>query len=93
MNIKIILHFTVTFLVAQLIYTFLPDIIGSDPYWGPIIPALIAFTFACMVGIGKELWDKYHDNESIDAGDLTIDFTAAIVWLFLPKVAELMPWM
>jgi hypothetical protein len=93
MKIKIILHFVVTFFLAQVVYTFLPATIGIDPYWGPIIPALIAFSAACLAGIGKELWDKYHDHESIDAGDLTVDVSAAIFWLILPKIAEVMPWM
>lgn len=93
MRTKIILHFVVTYLVADLVYTFLPATIGPDPYWQTIIPALIAFTIACLAGIGKELWDKYHDDESIDPGDLTVDFSAAIFWLLLPRVAELMPWM
>jgi hypothetical protein len=93
MKIKIILHFAVTYLVADFIYNFLPRTIGHDPYWMTMMSPLIAFTVACLVGIGKELWDKYHDHESIDAGDLTVDFTAAIIWLLLPKIGEVMPWM
>ena len=93
MKTKIILHFAVTYLVADFIYNMLPKTIGQDPYWQPLIPYLIAFTAACLVGIGKELWDKYHDKESFDVGDLTVDFTAAIIWLLLPKIGEVMPWM
>lgn len=90
---KIILHFAVTYLVADFIYNFLPVNMGNDLYWQAKIPALIAFALACLAGIGKELWDKYHDHESIDPGDLTVDFTAAIIWLILPRIGEVMPWM
>ena len=93
MRTKIILHFACTYLVADFIYNLLPRTIGSDPYWMSMIPPLIAFALACLAGIGKELWDKYHDGESIDPGDLTIDFTAAIIWLLLPKFGEVLPWM
>ena len=93
MKIKIILHFACTYLVADFIYNLLPVTIGSDQYWMNMISPLIAFALACLAGIGKELWDKYHDHESIDAGDLTVDFTAAIIWLILPRIGEVLPWM
>lgn len=92
MKTKIILHFAVTYLVADLIYHLLPGTIGQDPYWMEILPSLIAFTGACLAGIGKELWDRYHDKEAIDAGDLTVDFTAAIIWLVMPRITEILPW-
>ena len=93
MKTKTLLHILATFFVAQFVREFLPEAIGNDPYWMEILPRLIAFAAACLAGIGKELWDKYHDHESIDAGDLTVDFTTAIIWLILPRIAELMPWM
>lgn len=91
--IKILLHFMACYLVADVTYNFIPKTIGSDAYWGPLIPMLLATGVACLVGIGKELWDKYHDKETISAGDLTVDFTGALVWFFIPKIAELLPYL
>lgn len=92
MRTKILLHFACTFVVADLIWTLLPATIGTDPYWTLKIPRLIAFAAACLAGIGKELWDKYHDDEGVNPGDLTVDFTAAIIWLMLPAIQEILPW-
>lgn len=90
--IKILLHFLTCYVIADFTYNFLPPSIGTDLYWQTIIPKLIAVTVACLFGIGKELWDKYHDHEKISAGDLTVDFSGALAWMFLPLIAELMPW-
>ena len=79
------------YLVADFTFNLLP-VIGVDPYWQFVAPRLIAVAVACLVGLGKELWDKYIDKETISAGDLTIDIVGAFTWLFLPLIAELMPW-
>jgi hypothetical protein len=92
MKMKILLHFACTWLVADLIWTLLPATVGTDPYWMLKIPRLIAAAAAALAGIGKELWDKYHDDEGVDPGDLTVDFTAAIIWLILPAIQEILPW-
>jgi len=89
--IKFLLHFLSCYLIADVTFDFLP-LIGSDLYWQPIIPKLIAIAVSFAVGIGKELWDKYHDHEAMSLGDLTIDACGALAWLFVPLVAELMPW-
>lgn len=92
MRTKILLHFACTWVVADLIWTLLPATVGTDPYWMLKIPRLIAAATAALAGIGKELWDKYHDDEGVNPGDLTVDFTAAIIWLILPAIQEILPW-
>ena len=92
MRTKILLHFACTWVIADFIWTLLPATVGTDPYWMLKIPRLIAAATAALAGIGKELWDKYHDKEGIDAGDLTVDFMAAIIWLMLPPFQEILPW-
>ena len=79
------------YLVADFTFNLLP-VIGTDPYWQFVAPRIIAVAVACLVGFGKELWDKYHDHETISAGDLTVDAIGALAWLFLPLVAEQLSW-
>ena len=81
------------YLIADVTYNFLPKFIGRDSYRGPLLPLLIATAISCLVGIGKELWDKYHDKEKISAGDLTVDFFGALTWFFIPKIAEILPYL
>ena len=90
--IKILLHFLMCYFIADVVYNLLPTFIGKDEYWQPIIPTLIACGVACLAGIGKELWDKYHDKESINAGDLTMDFMGAGAWLVMPLIGQIFPW-
>lgn len=91
MKIDSILHFMVCYFIADVVFNFLP-IIGVDPYWQFVAPRLIAVAVACLIGFGKELWDKYIDKESISASDLTWDAVGAFSWLFIPLIAEIMPW-
>jgi hypothetical protein len=90
--IKILLHFMSCYLIADITYNCLPFLMGNDEYWQPIIPKLIAISVSFAVGIGKELWDKYHDKESISGGDLTVDAIGALAWVFLPLITSLFPW-
>ena len=75
------------YIVADVTYTLLPKRIGRDDYWQPIIPRLIAVGMSCLVGIGKEIYDKWQ-GEQLSAGDLTVDFSAAILWLILLLLSE-----
>lgn len=79
------------YIVADFTFNLLP-VMGTDPYWQYVAPRLIAVTVACLVGFGKELWDKYIDKETLSAGDLTVDAMGALSWMFLPLIAELLPW-
>lgn len=90
--IKILLHFLSCYVIADFAYNIMPPEIGGDLYWQTIIPKLIAIAVSFGFGIGKELWDKYHDHEELSLGDLTVDAVGALAWLFLPLIAELMPW-
>lgn len=85
--IKILLHFMACYLIANVTYTFLPRRIGKDVYWQPIIPRLIAVAVASLVGILKEFYDLWQ-GEQFSAGDLTMDFTGALGWLFLLLIAN-----
>lgn len=85
--IKILLHGMACYIIANLVYTFLPKKIGSDAFWQPIIPRLIAVFASCIVGVGKEFYDKWQ-GEPFSAGDLTMDFTGALGWLFLLLIAN-----
>jgi len=85
--IKILLHFMACYIIANLIYTFLPKKIGNDSYWQPIIPRLIAVFVSCAAGIGKEFFDLWQ-GEAFSAGDLTVDFSGALAWLFLLLISE-----
>ena len=78
---KILLHAMACYVIASLTYTFLPKKIGNDLYWQPIIPRLIAVGVSCLVGVGKELFDLWQ-GEAFSAGDLTVDFSGALIWLF-----------
>lgn len=79
--IKILLHFMACYIIANLIYTFLPKKIGNDSYWQPIIPRLIAVFTSCIVGVGKEFFDRWQ-GEEFSAGDLTVDISGAFIWIF-----------
>ncbi len=79
------------YIVADFTFNLLP-VIGTDPYWQFVAPRIIAVAVACLVGFGKELWDKYVDKEMISVGDLTVDAMGAFTWLFFPLVAEVLPW-
>jgi hypothetical protein len=85
--IKILLHFMACYIIADVVYTFLPRKIGADAYWQPIIPRLIAVATSCLAGVGKEFYDLWQ-GESFSAGDLTVDFSGALAWLFLLLIAE-----
>jgi hypothetical protein len=80
--IKILLHFMACYLIADVVYEFLPRKIGGDAYWQPIIPRLIAVAASCLAGVGKEFFDLWQ-GEPFSAGDLTVDFSGALLWLFL----------
>jgi len=69
------------YVIANLTYTFLPKKIGNDLYWQPIIPRLTAVFVSCLTGIGKEFYDLWQ-GESFSAGDLAIDISGALIWLF-----------
>ena len=85
---KMLLHGMACYVIANLVYTFLPKKIGSDnAYWQTIIPRLIAVFISCLVGIGKEFFDKWQ-GEEFSAGDLTVDFTGAFIWLFALLLSE-----
>ena len=84
---KILLHAMACYVIANFIYTFLPKKIGGDEYWQPIIPRLIAVGFSCLVGIGKEFFDLWQ-GEAFSAGDLTVDFSGALIWLFALLISE-----
>ena len=84
---KILLHFMACYLIANVTYTFLPKRIGKDVYWQPIIPRLIAVAVSSLIGISKEFYDLWQ-GEPFSAGDLTMDFTGALVWLFLLLIAN-----
>ena len=75
------------YLIADVVYTLMPRLIGKDAYWQPIIPRLIAVAVSCLVGIGKELFDLWQ-GEPFSAGDLTVDFSGALAWLFLLLISE-----
>lgn len=79
--IKILLHGMACYIIANLVYTFLPKKIGNDVYWQPIIPRLIAVFASCIIGVGKEFYDKWQ-GEEFSAGDLTVDISGAFIWLF-----------
>ena len=85
--IKILLHGMACYIIAQLTYTFLPKKIGYDLYWQTIIPRLIAVFVSCMTGIAKEFYDKWQ-GEPFSVGDLTIDFSGALIWLFALLLSE-----
>ena len=85
--IKILLHGMACYIIANLIYTFLPKKIGNDSYWQPIIPRLIAVFVSCLAGIGKEFYDLWQ-GEAFSAGDLTVDFSGALIWLFALLISE-----
>ncbi len=85
--IKILLHGMACYIIANLVYTFLPKKIGSDLYWQPIIPRLTAVFVSCAAGIGKEFFDKWQ-GEAFSAGDLTVDFSGALIWLFALLISE-----
>jgi len=85
--IKILLHFMACYLIADITYTLLPKTIGKDVYWQPIIPRLIAVAVSCFAGISKEFFDLWQ-GEPFSAGDLTIDFSGALAWLFLLLISE-----
>lgn len=84
---KILLHFMACYLIADVIYEFLPRRIGKDWYWQSIIPRLIAVFVSCVAGVGKELFDK-GQGEVFSAGDLTMDFSGALAWLFVLLIGE-----
>ena len=84
---KILLHAMACYIIANLIYTFLPKKIGNDSYWQPIIPRLIAIAISGLAGIGKEFFDLWQ-GEPFSAGDLTVDFSGALAWLFLLLISE-----
>ena len=90
--IKFLLHFLSCYFFADFTYNMLPTLMGTDEYWQPIIPKLIAISVSFVIGIGKELWDKYHDKESISAGDLTVDAVGALIWLVIPLIGQILPW-
>jgi len=85
--IKILLHFMACYLIADVAYTLLPRLIGKDAYWQPIIPRLIAIAISGLAGIGKEFFDLWQ-GEPFSAGDLTVDFSGALAWLFLLLISE-----
>lgn len=85
--IKILLHGMACYIIANLVYTFLPKKIGNDVYWQPIIPRLIAVFASCIVGVGKEIYDKWQ-GEEFSAGDLTVDISGAFIWLFALLLSE-----
>ena len=85
--IKILLHFMACYLIADVAYTLLPRLIGKDPYWQPIIPRLTAVFVSCLVGIAKEFYD-FWQGEAFSAGDLTVDFSGALIWLFALLISE-----
>lgn len=70
------------YLIADWVYKALPHRIGRDWCWQPIIPRLIAVAASCLAGVGKELFDLWQ-GEPFSAGDLTVDFSGALLWLFL----------
>ena len=84
---KVLLHGMACYIIANLVYTFLPKKIGSDLYWQPIIPRLTAVFVSCIVGIAKEFYDKWQ-GEAFSAGDLTVDFSGAFIWLFALLLSE-----
>jgi len=84
---KVLLHGMACYIIANLVYTFLPKKIGSDLYWQPIIPRLTAVFVSCIVGIAKEFYDKWQ-GEAFSAGDLTVDFSGALIWLFALLISE-----
>lgn len=88
---KILLHAMACYLIADVIYGFIPKRIGRDEYWQPIIPMLIAVTIACLVGVGKEFFDVWQ-GEAFSGGDLTMDVMGAFMWLFILKIREMLPW-
>ena len=75
------------YVIANLTYTFLSKKIGNDLYWQPIIPRLIAVFVSCLAGIGKEFYDLWQ-GEAFSAGDLTVDFSGALIWLFALLISE-----
>lgn len=89
--IKILLHFMACYLIADVVFNFIPKRIGRNEYWQPIIPVLIATAAACLVGGGKEFFDLWQ-GESFSAGDLTMDVSGAFAWLFVMKIGEVLPW-
>jgi len=84
---KILLHAMACYVIANLTYTFLPKKIGNDLYWQPIIPRLMAVFVSFLVGIGKEFYDLWQ-GEAFSAGDLTVDFSGALIWLFALLISE-----
>ena len=84
---KILLHGMACYIIAQLVYTFLPKKIGGDAYWQPIIPRLIAVFVSCVAGTAKEFYDLWQ-GELFSAGDLTVDFSGALIWLFALLLSE-----
>lgn len=84
---KILLHGMACYIIANLVYTYLPKKIGSDAYWQTIIPRLIAIFVSCAVGVAKEFHDKLQ-GEEFSAGDLTIDISGAFIWLFALLLSE-----
>jgi hypothetical protein len=89
--IKTLLHLMACYLMADVIYNFIPKKMGRDEYWGPLIPVLIATAAACIVGMGKEFFDLWQ-GEAFSAGDITMDVSGAFAWLFVMKIGEVLPW-
>jgi len=75
------------YLIADVVYESLPRKIGDDTYWQPIIPRLIAVFVSCVAGVGKEFYDLWQ-GEMFSVGDLTIDFSGALAWLFVLLIGE-----
>lgn len=84
---KVLLHLMACYVIADVTYEFLPRKIGNDEYWQPIIPRLIAVFVSCVVGVGKEFFDKWQ-GEMFSAGDISMDCTGALAWLFVLLIGE-----
>jgi len=84
---KILLHLMACYLIADVVYEFLPRKIGGDWYWQPIIPRLIAVFVSCMAGVGKEFFDLWQ-GEVFSVGDITMDCSGALAWLFILLIGE-----